>query len=90
MTDTRVAFGARCTWWDDIHQVGRHPFNRLPCCPHCKGMLFEKSDLASFMADVDAYEADGHPGYRALLTWMRGRCYRTLEAASAAYLRSLL
>ena len=31
------------------------------------------------------YEADGHPGYRAMLEWARGKCFKNLAALEAAY-----
>lgn len=85
--DKRIAYGARCTWWDSIDKVGKRytgplPIGpALPCCPHCKGMLLEM-DSASAWWDVAAkFEADGHKGYRRWITWLRGKCYPTPAAA---------
>lgn len=101
--DTRIAYGACCTWWDDIHKVGTIPAQRvlrkrfggtvtipseaagLPCCPHCRGMLFEMENEAAWFASVDKYESEGHPGYRRFAEWMRGKCFPSIEAAQAAY-----
>lgn len=88
MTDTRIAYGARCTWWDSIHKVGHTPERNghsLPACPHCGGVLFEFPDEAEFLAGVPAYEASGHPGYGKALMWARGKCFQGVAAMEAAY-----
>lgn len=82
--DNRIAYGARCTWWDGIRKVGKHP-SGLPCCPHCRGMLFEMENESQWFAGADRYEADGHPGYRAMIEWARGRCFRNMAEIKAAY-----
>lgn len=87
--DTRVVFGARCSWWGDIGDVGKTPRNSrgfsLPCCPHCKGMLFETDNPEIWWKGVDKFEADNHPGYRAFITWSKGQCFPNGKAALAAY-----
>lgn len=87
--DTRIVYGAVCTWWDSIQKVGRTPptpnGHSLPACPHCKGVLFEMRDEAAWWRGVDAYEATGHPGYRAMTEWARGKCFRTSSLLGAAY-----
>ena len=82
--DTRIVYGARCAWWDSIDQVGKHP-SGLPCCPHCKGMLFQLDSEAEWWGQIDRHEAEGHPGYRAMWEWSRGRCFPDFEAMQAAY-----
>lgn len=82
MTDTRIAYGAQCTWWDSIQKVGVR--GRLPCCPHCGGMLFECPNEEGWNALIDAMAAE-HAGYRAYIAWVRGRCFKTWEAARAQY-----
>ena len=76
----RIVYGANCTWWDSISKASQLP-NGIPCCPFCKSVLFEFPTLAAFMEGAEKYEADGHPGYRELLTWQRGKCFRTMEDA---------
>ena len=61
------------------------PDVRLPCCPFCGSMLFEVPDEQTWFAGVDRYEADGHPGYRKQIEWMRGKCFKDMAAAKAAY-----
>ena len=53
----------------------------IPCCPFCKSVLFEFPNLAAFMEGVDKYEKEGNPGYRKLLNWQQGKCFRTMEDA---------
>jgi len=88
MTDTRIAYGTSCSWWDGIHQVGHtKPRNgmTLPCCPHCGSVLFEMPNEESWFAAVDRHEASGHPSYRAMIEWYRGKCFPTHEAMQKAY-----
>jgi hypothetical protein len=83
--DQRVVYGATCTWWASIGDTERTP-SGLPCCPHCGGVLFQMDTPAEWWAKVDAYERDHpHPGYRAFVEWLRGRCFRKLAVALAAY-----
>lgn len=89
MADTRIPYGMRCTWWDSISKVGLTAHgpsgHRLPCCPICGGMLFEVESEAKWFEGVDRHEASGHPGYRAMIEWARGKCFRNFAAMSAAY-----
>ena len=88
--DPRIPYGARCTWWDSIYKVGLTPAvpgkPRLPCCPGCGGMLFEVDSEETWFAGIDRYEAAGHPGYRAMMEWGRGQCFRTMTDLQYAYL----
>lgn len=87
--DTRIVYGASCTWWDGIHAAGHAPAgpsgHRLPCCPHCGSMLFEMDSDEPWFAGARRYEADGHPGYVAMIEWARGRCFPNLAALEQAY-----
>lgn len=86
--DTRIPYGSNCTWWDSIDKVGTLAMDgghRLPCCPHCRGVLFEVESEDAWFAGVDRYEAAGHPGYRAMVEWARGKCFPNLAAVQAAY-----
>jgi hypothetical protein len=74
----RIVYGARCTWWGSISEVGSTGTG-LPVCPHCGGVLFEVPDEAGWWQGVDAYEAEGRAGYRRLIEWARGRCYPVLS-----------
>lgn len=70
----RIVYGARCTWWDGIAKVGKLG-SGLPCCPHCRNVLFEMDNEEQWWAGVDRHETDGHPGYRAMMEWARGKCF---------------
>lgn len=85
--DTRVAYGAMCTWWGTIYETARHPAG-LPCCPKCHGMLFEMPNEPEFLEMASRYEADGHPGYLDMIRWTKGRCFPTMAEMEAAYLMS--
>jgi hypothetical protein len=83
--DTRYCYGANCTWCGPIQDVGTFGGgHHLPCCPHCKGMLFELPNAGYWWDDIDLYEkgrsprpsATGElegvtprPGYRAMWEW---------------------
>jgi hypothetical protein len=84
MKDTRVAYGAQCTWWDDIDKVGVMN-GGLPCCPKCKGVLMEVESPEIWWKGVDAYEAKGFKGYREFVEWGRGKCYKHFKTAYPIY-----
>lgn len=90
--DTRIAYGARCTWWDDIANVGLTSpgtaGHRLPCCPHCGSMLFEMDSAEPWWAGARRYEDDGHPGYVAMIEWAKGQCFPSMAAMMAAYTKA--
>lgn len=86
--DKRIAYGVGCTWWDSIYRVGKTPMSggiSLPCCPFCKSMLFEVPSEQSWFAGVDAHEKDGNPGYRKLIEWNRGKCFKNMADLKKAY-----
>lgn len=83
--DTRIVYSFSCTWWDDVYKVGKHPVNELPCCPYCGSMLLEMPSIESWWEQVDKYEREKEPGYRALVTWMRGQCFPSYTVAEAAF-----
>lgn len=83
--DKRIAYGAGCTWWDSIAVVSIMAKTRLPCCPHCGGLLYEVDSLAEWTAAGERHEKSGHPGYAAFLLWLRGKCFKTTAEARSAY-----
>lgn len=90
MSDQRIVYGARCSWWDSIDKIGKTApgpsGHALPCCPHCSGVLFEVQSEAEWWAGVDKYEREKpEPGYRQFVEWMRGKCFPGYVAARAAY-----
>jgi hypothetical protein len=84
----RIAYGARCGWWDSIDKVGTKA-SGLPCCPHCGGVLFEVATEEEWWASARRHEADGHPGYVAALEWSRGQCFPSVEALLTAAAEAL-
>jgi hypothetical protein len=83
-----VVSGAGCTWWDGIEKAaslkgtGEHG---LPCCPFCGSVLFQHEDEAAYLRGAPEYEADGHPGYVAMLKWARGKCFHDLSEMESTY-----
>ena len=86
MTDTRLVYSVRGTWWDSIDKVATTP-NGLPVCPHCQSPLFEMGAEA-WWEGVDRHEAF-EPGYRAMIEWSRGKCFRDYVALEDAYKREI-
>lgn len=94
MEDTRIVYGAQCTWWDSIDKVGTRPVMGLrlagqtptiPCCPRCKGTLYQLPNIESWQEQVDTFDATKQPGYRAMMAWARGRCFPSYDFLCAAY-----
>lgn len=92
-SDTRIAYGSRCTWWDSIWNVGSVTMpakdflakpHRLPVCPNCKGVLMEFPNEEAFWKGSEKHE-ETRPGYIAMMKWMRGKCFPTMKAAAVAY-----
>ena len=84
MTDKRIAYGATCTWWDSIMKVGNN--DGLPCCPHCRKILYEMPSIEEWWNGVDRYEVGKpRPGYRKFVEWLRGKCFPNYDAAEKAY-----
>lgn len=87
-TDTRIVYGMRCVWWDGIEKVAKTPPHNgisIPCCPHCGGVLMQADGPAQWWDWINKHEAAGHPGYRAFIGWMKGKCFPDMRAAKDAY-----
>jgi|SRR5262245_22168007 len=83
--DTRFCYGAMCTWFGSIYEIGKR--GDLPCCPCCKGMLFEMPTEEQWWSGVDRHEREKpHQGYRSMLEWQRAqnRCFTMREGAFQA------
>lgn len=85
--DQRIAYGARCTWWDSITKAGRvgKVVGGLPCCPHCGGVLFEVESERLWWEQVDRYAKTTAEGYREFMAWARGKCFRNYDTAAEQY-----
>lgn len=78
--DRRVVYGATCAWWDYIDKVAVLG-NGLPCCPHCKGVLFEL-DRGEWEEGIEErMKKTNNPGYPIFMTWLKGKCFRNLTEA---------
>jgi len=85
VADTRIVYGATCTWWDSIDKAAARP-SGLPCCPHCGGVLFQMSDVETWWEQVDAREVGAaDPGYRRFVKWLRGQCFTGYDEARAVF-----
>ena len=85
--DPRIVYGSRCLWWDSIDKVSiltTQSGTRLPCCPFCRGVLYEIPDLKTWEEGAKKYEANGHSGYVEVLNFMRGKCFKTMDEAKEA------
>lgn len=76
-------YSVGCCWWTTVpSDLGRHPGNGLPCCPHCYSMLLQ-APLAEFLAA--ARKEPGHYGPGGLrtlaLAWSGNAttCYRSWD-----------
>jgi len=87
MADTRIVSGFSCAWWGSISEAAAFP-NGIPCCPHCKGVLLETESLEAWWTAIDAFEANGNPGYRAIVEWLRGKHFHSFVIAREVYNRS--
>lgn len=90
--DGRFCYGATCTWFGSIHETKSTPgpHGGIPCCPLCGGVLFELPDESEWWGGIDAYEKEGHPGYRAMWEWQREqkKCFSSrngIDVLAAAY-----
>lgn len=80
-----IVYGSMCTWWGELHHVGRNPGSSIPCCPFCRRPLWQISyedwigSAAEHAKQVTEYD------YQAYIRWCRGKCYPNLETALRAY-----
>lgn len=85
MEDTRIPYGARCTWWDSIDKVA--VVGGIPRCPYCRGVLFEVESEERWLEMARDHEARKTPGYFDMLMWARGKCFPTYDHMKRAYQR---
>lgn len=81
-----IAYGARCTWWDDKSKVATVDGTPegLPCCPDCGGTLLEISE-ESWNAKTQEAIDRGASTYGDMVKWMRGKCFPSYEDAIEAF-----
>jgi len=92
MKANRIVYGAGCVWWDSIDKVGTlgaclttglANTVGLPCCPKCGSVLFEQ-DEDTWNKGIDEYNKT-NPGYKEFITWLRGKCFKTIDIAKGEY-----
>lgn len=90
MKDTRIAFGAGCTWWGPIDEVakGGDTGMGIPSCPFCRGVLYEDPDIRAWQTRLTRTEQMGYPNYSEVMIWQHDvakRCYKSWIALRQAY-----
>lgn len=83
-----IAFGLDCLWWDDA--VNARIAGDFLWCPHCGGRCELHISRASFLQMALRFELTGFVGHRDLMTWSKGKCFKTRAEAWQAYRSRLL
>ena len=84
--DKRFCYSATCTWFGSIYET-KQLETGIPCCPHCRGVLFELPQEKEWWEAIDVYETNNEVGYRAMWEWQREqkRCFPLMKDLRAAY-----
>lgn len=86
IVDPRIVYGITCTWWGSIALAEEAVADGPPCCPVCRGRLWEVATRADWDVSAQEAEADDRDGYVAFLEWIEGRCFRSWDYAADRYL----
>lgn len=79
-----IVYGTMCCWWDEKENASILP-SGLPCCPHCKSVLFEAEE-SKWEENMERYiKRTGDVDYREFIEWLKGKCYRYFDAAREAF-----
>lgn len=81
-----------CSYWTDDwsklsdtgEKQGVGKGHGIPCCPICGAVGFEQS-ATDWWRQVDEYEADGHPGYRAQVMAQKEVCNRVAPRSPQSF-----
>jgi hypothetical protein len=97
IVDGRMVQGSQCTWIGRMDQAVDDS-EGIPKCPCCGNNLLTAQDEETIQLGLEAYELGAyqsvnpapraHPGYGALMAWMRGsskRCWPTIEQAADSF-----
>src|SRR5690606_31561522 len=58
----------------------------LPCCPHCRGVLFQVDSEAAWWSVINEHaRRTGDADYPEFIRWLRGRCFPDMRTARAAF-----
>lgn len=91
MRDTRIAFGASCTWWGPIQEVakGSDTGMGVPSCPFCNGVLYEAPTKGDWDARLRSVETYGSiKDYRKVMEWQHDnlqRCFASWDDLKRVY-----
>ena len=82
-----IAYGIDCLWWDSaVNAAVRSTLlGDEVCCPHCGGRCGVYGSRTQFLDLLRRFELIGFTGFREMMIWSRGKCYKTRGAAWAAY-----
>ena len=93
LRDNLIVYGFNCTWWDDISMVDTllskdDSPGGIPCCPYCKGVLFQ-IDEKDWFKGIHKHTQE-NPLYANITSWSRGKCFKTPEEVAVAYNKTIL
>lgn len=69
----RVVYGVVCTWWGLPSEASKQPNTDLPCCPHCKGLLYSVATEMWSATQEEHASALKDEHYLEYMQWLRGR-----------------
>jgi hypothetical protein len=81
-----MVYSAHCTWCAPISKASKLE-SGIPCCPHCKSVLFQMERADWDKGVVGFIASNGDHAYPSYLEWVAttDRCYRTYKEARAAF-----
>ena len=84
MAELTDVFYGLCTFWTDDWNLMRTTRSQIPRCPKCGAVGFEM-DKREWWRLIEEHEAKGHPGYKAMMTWARGKCFPNFSSLESAW-----
>ena len=83
-----IAFGIDCLWWDVAANAVRKEVTLLSTelrCPHCGGRCGVANSKVQFLEMLRRFEVIGFVGFREMMIWAQGKCFRNRAEAWNAY-----
>lgn len=81
----RVVYGVVCTWWGLPSEASKQPNTDLPCCPHCKGLLYSVATEMWSATQEEHASALKDENYLEYMQWLKGRkCWGTKDGYHTA------